>query len=95
MDMIKISTNELKRIIRHFNNKSMNIYINGIISGKSVIHKAKCIYTRRFDTLSIYDKLGDNRLTIEMSIVYKMQINKSKSVLEIKIDNEEEIRIEL
>lgn len=51
MEMIKINIEDLKRVIRRFNNKSISIYINGIISGKVNIHKAKCVYTPRFQTI--------------------------------------------
>ncbi len=42
--LIRIRENALEHITRHFNNKSIYIYIDGIISGRNTIHKAKCEY---------------------------------------------------
>lgn len=43
-NLIRLSENALESYIRHFNNKSIYIYIQGVISGRNTIHKAKCKY---------------------------------------------------
>lgn len=42
----------------------------------------------------IYDKLGENRFKIEINALYKILTNKIGSILEIKLENDEELRIE-
>lgn len=57
--IIKISEDALKRVIKHFNNKSIYIYLEGIISCRNTVHKAICNYDmqKRFlDNIRYYKR---------------------------------------
>lgn len=95
MGMIKIKESELKGILKEFNNKSMYVYVNGIISGRNTIHKAKCTYSKVTGTMQIFDKISQDSIKIETFMAYQILLSEDKRILEIKLDNEEDIRIEL
>lgn len=95
MEMIKIKENELKRVLRHFNNKGIYVYVKGIVSGRNTIHKAKCTYDKVTGIITVYDKLSQDSITIETVMAYQILLSEDKKILELKLDNQEEVKIEL
>lgn len=95
MEMIKIKENELKRVLRNFNNKGIYVYVKGIISGRNTIHKAKCTYDKVTGAITIYDKITEDSITIETVMASKLLLSKDRRILELTLDNQEAVRIEL
>lgn len=93
--MIKVTENELKSVLKDFNNKSIYIYFNGIISVRNTIYKSKIKYDNKANMLTIYDKIREDIIKIDMNMVYQVLVNKEHTVLEIRVDNEEILRLEL
>lgn len=93
--IIKIKESALKPILRHFNNKGIYIHMTGIISGRTTIHKARCEYDIRSGYLKIYDTISEDMVVIEMAQAYQILTSRSNKILVIKLDNEQEIKIEL
>lgn len=94
-NLIKLNENALKSYIRHFENKSIYFYMQGIISCRNTIHKAKLDYNEKEHKLIIYDTLREDSIIIEMDMVYQILTNKKRTMLEIRIDNDEVIKLQL
>lgn len=92
--MKKISEKELERAIRHFNHRAVYVYIKGIIGGKNTIQNAKCSYDITKGNLVIYDAISEDNVEIEMSMAYQILLSKDRKILEIKIDDDQCVRIE-
>ena len=92
---IKLSENALKSYIRHFENKSIYFYMQGVISCRNTIHKAKLNYNENEHKLTIYDTLREDTIIIELDMAYQILTNKKHTMLEIRTDNDEVIKLEL
>ncbi len=92
---IKLSENALKSYIRHFENKSIYFYMQGVISCRNTIHKAKLNYDESEHKLTIYDTLREDTIIVELDMAYQILTNKKRTMLEIRIDNDEIIKLQL
>ena len=52
-------------------------------------------FNKRSGILYIYDKVIRNKLVVETNMAYKVITSEDKRIIKIKIDNEEDIRIEI
>lgn len=94
-NLIKLNENALKSYIRHFENKSIYFYMQGVISCRNTIHKAKLNYNESEHKLTIYDTLREDSIIIEMDMTYQILTNKKHTMLEIQTDNDEVVKLEL
>lgn len=94
-NIIKLNENALKSYIRHFENKSIYFYMQGVISCRNTIHKAKLYYNEKEHKLTIYDTVREDSIIIELDMAYRIVTNKKRTMLEIGIDNDEIVRLEL
>ena len=94
-DLIKLNENALKSYIRHFENKSIYFYMQGVISCRNTIHKAKLNYNESEHKLTIYDTLREDTIIVELDMAYQILTNKKRTMLEIRIDNDEIIKLQL
>lgn len=94
-NLIKLNENALKSYIRHFENKSIYFYMQGVISCRNTIHKAKLNYNENEHKLTIYDALREDTIIIELDMAYQILTNKKHTMLEIRTDNDEVIKLEL
>ena len=86
---------ELKQISNSLKAREINISINGIISAEFQMQNVISRFNKRSGILYIYDKVTNNKLVVETGLVYRITTNEEKSIIVIKIDNEEDIRIEI
>lgn len=86
---------ELKQISNNIKAREINISINGIISAEFQMQNVVSRFNKRSGILYIYDKVTNNKLVVETGLVYRITTNEAKSIIIIKIDNEEDIRIEI
>ena len=93
--MIKITKIELKELLKSFNNIGVYIKMNGIISGRITLHKLKCRYNKSDGILELYDKISEDIIKIETFMARTILCSENKKIIQIKLDNEEDITIEL
>lgn len=92
---IKLNESALKSFLRHFNKKSIYFYMQGVISCRNTIHKAKINYNEKEHKLTIYDTLREDTIIVELDMAYQILTNKKRTMLEIRIDNDEIIKLQL
>lgn len=86
---------ELKQISNNLKGKAISISITGIITTEFQMQNVSSRFNKRSGVLYIYDKITSNKLIVETGLVYRITTNEEKSIIIIKIDNEEDIRIEI
>ncbi|MCL2859995.1 MAG: hypothetical protein FWF46_05470 [Oscillospiraceae bacterium] len=91
--MNKISEKELKEILNTYNNKSITVKIEGVIGAKLTINKLKYHYKSGIIYLS--DEIMDTELEINIAFVYICYESENKTGLEIKLDNDQDVTVEL
>lgn len=93
--MEKINEKELKEISRNINNKTVDIKIEGVITVEFTMHKVQCKYNQRSGVLYIYDKQADKKFSVETFMAYTLETSENRQIIEIKVDNEENITINI
>jgi len=86
---------ELKQISNNLKGKTIHISITGIITTEFQMQKVSSRFNKRSGILYIYDKVTSNKLVIETNMAYRVITSEDKRIIKIKIDNEEDIRIEI
>ena len=69
--------------------------MQGVISCRNTIHKAKINYNEKEHKLTIYDTLREDTIIVELDMAYRILTNKKGTILEIRIDNDEIIKLQL
>lgn len=82
--MIRIDEKQLIKIIKRYLNKKVYIQQSGIISSMNTINKLNYIYYNNFIILK--DKISKNYFTININYVYKILVNKEKTIIKVFID---------
>ena len=91
--MIVIQENALEKEIEEFNNCSVRISFNGIITGRIEAKKCFCKYDMGSGRIEIKDTKTDNTMCFEISSLYRILKDENK-MLELYMDYELRIRIE-
>ena len=69
--------------------------MQGVISCRNTIYKAKLNYNESEHKLTIYDTLREDTIIVELDMAYQILTNKKRTMLEIRIDNDEIIKLQL
>ena len=91
--MNEISEERLKEILNTYNDKPVNVKIEGVIGAEFTINKLK--YHYKNGNLCLSDEVMDTALEINITFVYMIFMNEDGARLEIKLDNDENVIIEL
>lgn len=89
---IKISEEDLPKILKKFNNKSIYIYFSRKVRGRITFSKAK-IKVKSFE-IDILDLLTDDVLNIELQNIYEIKKTKDNRRIYLFSDELGEIEIE-
>lgn len=86
---------ELKQISNILKAQAIHISINGIITTEFQMQNVSSRFNKRSGILYLYDKETSNKLVVETNMAYRVITSEDKRIIKIKIDNEEDIRIEI
>lgn len=89
---IKISEEDLPKVLKKFNNKSIYIYFSRKIRGRITFNKAK-IKVKSFE-IDIFDLLTDDVLNIELQNVFDIKKTKDNRRIYLFSNEFGEIEIE-
>lgn len=89
--MAKVQEKELSKYIETFNNKNVEITINGLFNQITKLQLAECTYNTKDGKLRIID--NNSSFEFDLSFVYLIEINQELSRLTFYFDNEIELTI--
>lgn len=92
--MKKISEAELRELLKEYREKELEIKLEGVISGNIHIDKLAFVITYN-KMIFIDEKEGIIEIKIETFMVYSILFNERRKTIEIKLDNDENIRLDL
>lgn len=92
--MKKILEAELREVLKEYREKELEIKLEGSISGNIHIDELGFVITPN-KMIFIDEKEGIIELEIETFMVYSILFNEKRKTIEIKLDNDENIRLEL
>ncbi len=92
--MKKISEAELRELLKEYREKELEIKLEGVISGNIHIDKLALVITSN-KMIFIDEKEGITEIKIETFMVYSILFNEKRKTIEIKLDNDENIRLDL
>ncbi len=90
--MKKVFENELEGYVQKLSNKDVILKLEGIVKEKIKMENVECNYNIRNGIFKIKDKTAN--INIDISSVYRIEINENNSMLVIYLDNGIDIRIE-
>lgn len=92
--MKKISEAELRELLKEYREKELEIKLEGVISGNIHINKLALVITSN-KMIFIDEKESIIEMKIETFMVYSILFNEKRKTIEIKLDNDENIRLDL
>ncbi len=92
--MIRVQEDELKSILKRFENISIKIVLDGALSGEFIINKAIYNCETRNGKMTIIDKDNTNFLTINILPMYEILRDENFTTLQLFMEYDLEIIIE-
>lgn len=92
-----IEDNKINKVFNNINNfrSNANIYLNGAVTWKTYFKKLYMKFDKKNFKIIMYDKINNDKITLDFHYVSTIRINEDFRKLEIGLETEETVTIQI